>query len=139
MLDQFSTSQKVVFGALALGLVGGGAYAYRLGLPQLARLVQDNKGIVMGVVALGSLPLWLPYAQQAHDMLPEPLRLGSVHLGSVHLGSVHMNPMGAIALGAIDYSSVQINPVKSYGPRSVPSHGVTVSLNPGRFGAVAMR
>jgi len=134
MLDQFSTSQKVVFGALALGLVGGGAYAYRLGLPQLARLVQDNKGIAMGVVALGTLPLWLPYAQQAHDMLPEPLRLGAVAMGSVH-----MNPMGALALGAIDYNAVQMNPVKKYGPKSVPSHGVTVSLNPGRFGSVAMR
>ena len=112
MLDQFSTSQKVVFGALALGLVGGGAYAYRLGLPQLANLIQDNKGIAMGVVALGTLPLWLPYAQQAHDMLPEPLRLGSVHMGSVHL-----NPMGALALGAIDYNAVQMNPVKKYGPK----------------------
>ena len=103
------TKQMVYFGALAASLLGGGAYAYKFGAGELARLVQDNKMVFGGLVAVGTYPLWSPWVAKGYEQLPSfaKVPMSGIHMNGIAMGALAMqkNPLmvrrNPIAMGAI--------------------------------------
>lgn len=92
MLDQYTTQQKAIAGLVLLAAA-----------PLVIRYSQSALNMASNVLMKG------------HDMLPQPLRLGSIHMNGIHMNGIHMNGihmngahMNGVAMGAL---AMRNNPV----------------------------